>query len=388
MIDNISNLFKYNIITNTVEYYGILNILTVIFSIITIFCIAALIVWIEVRREKAGEAKNASNFDNQCHDRDQSSSSSSTDPPADTSSTKTDPPRLEAGVMTTVDDLVAQTRPLVEGYDHPRDLEPLYNRLWHCLKWQQVDPDSRINLLVKDLYGLFVQHATINERWMMYNAVRQKLDTREFSRKACLIFLMHDADPEIVSTATQDLLYLSEAYQADQPAEIVLLIDILRRRFALCPGAVFGGALSFGEGRIAGNLKAMLSHISAEDVWVAAGIHNGSVHHATLQFWVALALSNVGKEDPASRSLMKSSARALVLAHQTAITPMVTDIERVSGAGRPEERVRILDQWSFDEYGSWMSKVLFDIEAREQPPAAFSEVLAEWGLRPRSGLAH
>lgn len=97
--------------------------------------------------------------------------------------------------MNTVDDLLTETRSLVDDYGHARDFERLYNRLWHCLKWQQVDPDHRITMLIVELYNLFRENAEIKDRWLLYSAAKEQIEKGEFSAKACLAWsvLVHCA---------------------------------------------------------------------------------------------------------------------------------------------------------------------------------------------------
>ena len=58
--------------------------------------------------------------------------------------------------MEAIDGLVADSSALIDGYLDPAAREQLYNRIWHCLRWQQHEPDDQITQLIIRLCDLFV----------------------------------------------------------------------------------------------------------------------------------------------------------------------------------------------------------------------------------------
>lgn len=289
------------------------------------------------------------------------------------------------GIMNTVNDLLEDTKLLIDSFENMRDYERLYNRIWHCLKWQQADSDHRITLLIATLYDIFRVNVQLKDRWMLYLAAKEQIEQGNFNAKACLAFLMHDDDEGIVSTATLDLLAYSEADSVGLPSGLRSIDGILEHGFARCAGAVFGGAISFGDARLATALTSAFRYLSPTDIQVAARMQTGLVTHFSIEFWIAVALANVDRDDAAALSVVGSSASALVRARRSTRDPIVFDIKRAYPAQSAQERTILLRHWSLGEYAEYMAEVLYEIEERERRPKLFSSVLTEWALEPRSG---
>jgi hypothetical protein len=164
------------------------------------------------------------------------------------------------------------------------------------------------------------------------------------------------------------------------------LSSIIEQGFARNPGAAFGGAVSFGDNRIAAALSAVFRHLTTSDVQVAARMQTGLLTHAALKFWLDVAFANVDDDDPVALSVVGSSASAIFLGHKQTQDPIVVDIQRVFPAQRAKDRVLLLNRWTTAEYASYISGVLYELEVRERKPKVFSAVLAEWGLEPRSNF--
>jgi hypothetical protein len=286
--------------------------------------------------------------------------------------------------MNTIDDLLEDTTLLIDSFESSRDSERLYNRLWHCLRWQQADSDHRITLQIVNLYDLFRRNFDLKDRWMLYSAAKEQIEQGKFNAKACLAFLMHDDDEGIVSTAALDLLAYSEEDSVGLPSGLRSIHGILEQGFARCAGAVFGGAISFGDTRLATVLTSAFRYLSPADVQVAARMQTGLVTHFSIEFWIAVALANVDRDDAAALSVFGSSASALVRARRSTRDPFIFDIKRVYPAQSAQERTILLRHWSLGEYAEYMAAVLYEIEERERRPKLFSSVLAEWALEPRT----
>ena len=108
--------------------------------------------------------------------------------------------------METIDDLVADSSALIDGYLDPADRVQLYNRIWHCLRWQQHDPDDRIMQLIIRLYDLFVRVMPVEQRMMLYQAAKNEVEHRRFTPAVFIVFMQNEIDEGIASTATIDLL--------------------------------------------------------------------------------------------------------------------------------------------------------------------------------------
>lgn len=286
--------------------------------------------------------------------------------------------------METVEDLLADTKALLENYEHPRDAERIYNRLWHCLRWQQADSDNRISLLIVEVYRVFREHAILHDRWMLYFAAKEQIKKGDFTAKACLAFLLHDDHEGIVSTAALDLLAYGEVSPTGLSDGILVIAAILENRLARCPGAVFGSVISFGDARFAEEAEGMFRFLSPADIQVAARMQTGLVSHFAIMFWLKVAFANVDQDDHAALSVVGSAASALVNARRASREPAVADIRRVFPAQSASERIKLLKDWTFDEYANFISAHLYELERRERAPKVFPHVLTEWGLAPKS----
>jgi hypothetical protein len=49
------------------------------------------------------------------------------------------------------EDLASNTWYFIENYQNSRDFEQLYDRLWHCLRWQQFNQEDRVLDIARDL---------------------------------------------------------------------------------------------------------------------------------------------------------------------------------------------------------------------------------------------
>lgn len=100
--------------------------------------------------------------------------------------------------METIDDrLVADSSALIDGYLDLADREQLYNRVWHCLRWQQHDPDDQIMQLIIRLYDLFVRVMPVEHRMMLYQAAKNEVEHRRFTPAVFVVFMQNEIDEGI-----------------------------------------------------------------------------------------------------------------------------------------------------------------------------------------------
>lgn len=280
--------------------------------------------------------------------------------------------------METIDDLVADTSALMSSYLDPADREQLYNRIWHCLRWQQQDPDDRIMRLIIRLYDLFVRVMPVEHRMMIYQAAKNEVEHRRFTPAVFINFMQNELDEGIASTATIDLLAYSKRDWSSLPVGFKALLDIIEHGMCRIPGALFGAAVTFGDENLRIGLDTMAAHLTDRHINMAARMQTGYVHHAAMQHWISIARRMASRHDQVGQSVVGSCASALVRYHQTAIQPVVTDVERLYPAWDFNPAVSVKQHWGFAEYGRLMAPQLRAIHDAEVGEKIFGEVIEVW----------
>lgn len=280
--------------------------------------------------------------------------------------------------METIDDLVADSSALIDGYLDPADREQLYNRIWHCLRWQQHDPDDRIMQIIIRLYDLFVRVMPVEHRMMIYQAAKNEVEHRRFTPAVFIVFMQNEIDEGIASTATIDLLAYSKHDWSSLPVGFKALLGIVEHGMCRIPGALFGAAITFGDGNLLIVLDTMAPHMTDRHINMAARMQTGYVHHAAIQYWLSIARRMATREDQVAQSVVGNCASALVRYHQTAFQPVVTDIERLYPAWDFDPAVSVKQHWSFEEYGKLIEAQLFGIHEAEAGEKIFGEVIKVW----------
>lgn len=280
--------------------------------------------------------------------------------------------------METIDDLVADSSALIDGYLDPADREQLYNRIWHCLRWQQHDPDDRIMQLIIRLYDLFVRVMPVEHRMMLYQAAKNEVEHRRFTPAVFIVFMQNEIDEGIASTATIDLLAYSKRDWSSLPVGFKALLGIVEQGMCRIPGALFGAAITFGDGNLLIGLDTMAPHMTDRHINMAARMQTGYVHHAAIQYWLSIARRMATREDQVAQSVVGSCASALVRYHQSAFQPVVTDIERLYPAWDFDPAVSVKQHWGFEEYGKLIEPQLCAIYEAEAGERIFGEVLKVW----------
>jgi hypothetical protein len=280
--------------------------------------------------------------------------------------------------METIDDLVADSSALIDGYLDPADREQLYNRIWHCLRWQQHDPDDRIMELIIRLYDLFVRVMPVEHRMIIYQAAKNEVEHRRFTPAVFIVFMQNEIDEGIASTATIDLLAYSKRDWSSLPVGFKALLGIVEHGMCRIPGALFGAAITFGDGDLLIGLDTMAPHMTDRHINMAARMQTGYVHHAAIQYWLSIARRMATREDQVAQSVVGSCASALVRYHQTAFQPVVTDIERLYPAWDFDPALSVKQHWSFEEYGKLIEPQLFGIREAEAGEKIFGEVIKVW----------
>lgn len=280
--------------------------------------------------------------------------------------------------METIDDLVADSSALIDGYLDPADREQLYNRIWHCLRWQQHDPDDRIMQLIIRLYDLFVRVMPVEHRMMLYQAAKNEVEHRRFTPAVFVVFMQNEIDEGIASTATIDLLAYSKRDWSSLPVGFKALLGIVEHGMCRIPGALFGAAITFGDGNLLIGLDTMAPHMTDRHINMAARMQTGYVHHAAIQYWLSIARRMAIREDQVAQSVVGSCASALVRYHQSAFQPVVTDIERLYPAWDFDPAVSVKQHWGFEEYGKLIEPQLCAIYEAEAGERIFGEVLKVW----------
>jgi hypothetical protein len=162
------------------------------------------------------------------------------------------------------------------------------------------------------------------------------------------------------------------------PVGFKALLGIVEHGMCRIPGALFGAAITFGDGNLLIGLDTMAPHMTDRHINMAARMQTGYVHHAAIQYWLSIARRMATREDQVAQSVVGSCASALVRYHQSAFQPVVTDIERLYPAWDFDPAVSVKQHWGFEEYGKLIEPQLCAIYEAEAGERIFGEVLKVW----------
>jgi hypothetical protein len=267
--------------------------------------------------------------------------------------------------------------------------------------WSTMAPESFSQFLVEALlyYGCTGRADDIPRLNALYEHAVATLDpvTRreqvlaagtagERARAHCFLYLpalVVDPDESVVSSATIGMVMLSAAMDDGSPRAFGELGPLFERRRFKNPGAVFGGLVALGDRRFHPFLERLKPHLAEEDVSTAARIRTGFLTHGQVEFWLRWCEELAPRHDRQSEALFGRVASAMGLMLRGRVTGVVTDVERRYPCFDPEgQAVVTLETVGFDDYAKRIAPRLYAIEAAEQPPRVFADVLKMWGFEP------
>jgi TPR repeat protein len=222
-------------------------------------------------------------------------------------------------------------------------------------------------------------------RLLIENEVLRTLTERRISTVAFLPFLVHDPDQQVASKAVID--FVSESGYKD--GELYALGE-LRALFnggnLANQAAVFGGLVALGDVEVEPLLDEVRSLLTSKEVTAAAKVHTHFLKHRTIQYWLRWCKELVLLKDEESQKKFGGCASAVSLCLRNDTHRVVTDAKRnfpCTGKAEPITRIR---SWSIDKYAEFIAPELYELEAIEDAPKLFSDVLRDWGLKPASAL--
>lgn len=237
---------------------------------------------------------------------------------------------------------------------------------------------------LRRLYPYVVQRLSKEDRLQIQMGMIEIVESGKSSALAFLPIVICDPDVSAASTATINLLATSELMKTGLPYGLMELYALFERDGIANKGAVFGAVAAFGDKRIRISLDILKAHLDVDDVQVAATISTGLITNSAMDFWLSWAEELVDRTDPMSEGIVGYIASALVIALRRSATGSVVEIERHYPSFRTDEPIRVLQDWSHEDYAQLIADRLYDLEARERPPKVFSHVLQSWNLPPRA----
>jgi hypothetical protein len=137
--------------------------------------------------------------------------------------------------------------------------------------------------------------------------------------------------------------------------------------------------IDLGDARFRPFIEQLRAERANEEVRVAATIFSGFAKHDAITLWLDWAeeLINVS-----GTGLFGSVASAIAIIGSRCRGDVVTEVQRDYPEGGP----RILRRWTKQEYAHLIAPRLYELEAQEDAPKTFSQVLQCWDLPPRAAV--
>lgn len=197
---------------------------------------------------------------------------------------------------------------------------------------------------------------------------------------ACVPFMMLDPDSGIVSTATID--YASMVPPADddpmsRPRDALAMVDSGQ---AVDPVGIIAGLLALHDPRVCALLAPVREAFSSEGVLALSQLTDGVVSKCVVSFYLDWLETTVDRRDEEGQAIFGHLTAGLQRRVTTRRVPMVIDGLRpfpVPPDPPPSSGVEM------EDFAASIAERLFEIEAREEAPLLFPNVIRAFGLIPR-----
>lgn len=264
--------------------------------------------------------------------------------------------------------------------------DELIEVLQHALHLYGTDTQTSDIGALGAMYRLAVQRIDAEHRHVMASQLTQSIEQHGLSPAAFLPILVCEPTFEIVTDATIDFVSCSPWTADGELYAFTELTALFKQGTLENPGAVFGALVAMGDSRFLPVLSELRTHLSADQIRIAAQVHTTFVQHHAVQYWLAWAEELSGATGRDDQANFGSCASALVSCLRLDAHGHVFETERDIPCIGKEVPVIQRRAWNLTEYADLIGSRLYALEAAEAPPKIFSAVLRAWGLMPKAEL--
>ena len=277
---------------------------------------------------------------------------------------------------------LAQTRALMASPDrfgtlNDFDLERLTFAAI-CLYGATEDP--AVAAQVAPIFALYHSRAPIACRKAMYQALLDRANAGDVSYAVIELFLFVEDDPMLLPRAALDYACTKELRQGDPLTGAKTVLNLFRlRRGDPTRAGLFAGLLLLGDGRVTRLMWDARDELEVGEVHRVSYIRSGSLHAASISFWLDF-LEELDGDEADSR--FGAAASALHRAPTETPDRKVIDLHRDFPLQYSARPIELLQEWALEEYAAIIAPRLRAIEAREPEPKVMPKVLEAWRIPP------
>lgn len=255
------------------------------------------------------------------------------------------------------------------------EYESLRFRLFRaCLEFgAELDPRTADE--TEEAYRRFADRSSDDARSRLMTEVACTVEEGVGSVCSLLPFVLFEEEPRVIQRAAFETALLMPLRDGDPmtgPLEAFRIardMDDERMR-----AAVLSGILLLGDRRALPLVRDTWRVLGTEGRRVLMDAWSGYVFASTIEFYLAWL-------EDASPADVHGIAEAIAGMPARAVHPAVVSLERVFPiTDSPLHPVRVLGEWSFDEFGAMLAPRLRDIERRENEPKAVPLIREAWGI--------
>lgn len=269
-------------------------------------------------------------------------------------------------------------------------------------EWQSFSEEKLVSLLRAVLFIYGQQGDTSYIRWLsgIYKrllALGTDEDTRLMieSEMVSLVeknkvqpvvflpFLVEDPSQQVASKAVIDFVSMSDYVNGELYA-FTELRHLFQNKSLANRGAILGGLVAMGDSQSIQFATVLRGQVDSEEVRVAAKVHTPFPQSKAIQFWLQWAKELVLSRKDEDQRNFGSAASALIIALNQTAVKQISEGDRNYPCHKSDEPILNMRTWALEDYAKEIAADLYWVEAQEDAPSLFSDVLRTWGLMPQA----
>jgi hypothetical protein len=224
-----------------------------------------------------------------------------------------------------------------------------------------------------------IEQTPVGARVQGLNLLVERLERTEADPDPLIYPALRDPSLTVASSAALDYVVLSTPPQNDVTAAPRQLLTLAQERGAANFGAVFGGLVATGDRRILAHLFLQRHLVETQEARTQmVGCQTGFPLAPVIDFWLDWLGTLPGDFDDREFGTI---AAAVSRERINARIPFVAETQRIYPAWLDSDNpIRILEQWTFEEFAERIEPRLRALWEKEEEPKAMDDVLRVWGL--------
>jgi hypothetical protein len=198
-----------------------------------------------------------------------------------------------------------------------------------------------------------------------------------------LPFLVEDPSQQVASKAVIDFVSMSDYVNGELYA-FTELRHLFQNKSLANRGAVLGGLVAMGDSQSIQFATGLRGQVDSEEVRVAAKVHTPFPQGKAIQFWLQWAKELVLSRKDEDQRNFGSAASALIIALNQTAAKQISEGDRNYPCHKSYEPILNMRTWNLEDYAKEIAADLYWVEAQEDAPSLFSDVLRTWGLMPHA----